>query len=308
MNIKYLYFTKIALNQLGKQCDRFVCYTGLNPSSNTSGGDTVEIKITLMFSDVPTTELDQVEYFDKLNQAIRSVLSLSMEWYINVSQGDFSEERRLGLTSNVAVSIVFTSLSAGPGDIAVLLSKLDSQAFIDQLNSLGFKASKASPQLTSTSNQAPSPLAVGLCSAAGVLICLTLLFWLAKLFSGSPRDTKSMNDVKSGAIFNDSVVECSLELSADMLDTDNRCAEEAIADCSSIMGEMASNPFRVASGYGAHQINEGDYSKEFDDVLQLIARLEISIKSLVDPHLRKEIEATMQHSNEITPHDCARVR
>jgi hypothetical protein len=212
-----------------------------------------------------------------------------MEWNISISVGDLSIERRLGLTSNFVVSIVFSSLSAGPGDISTLQSILDSPAFFDQLNSLGFKASKASAQLTSLSNQALSSLVVGLCSAAGVLTSLTLLFCLARRFFCSARD-KSKKDVKSGTFVEDSFAKCSLEIPGDVQDNDK--ADEATADSNCIMT-------------GIDQISEADYSKEFDDILQLIARLAINIKSLVDPLLRKEIEATVQHSKEITAHDCA---
>ncbi len=51
--------------------------------------------------------------------------------------------------------------------------------------------------------------------------------------------------------------------------------------------------------------NEADYSGEFEDVLQLIARLGISITSLVDPVLRKDIELTIQNSNEIPAYDLS---
>ena len=265
----------------------------MNPNSNTSRGGKIQFQITLILSDVPTVVPEQV-FFYNLEQAIRSILGISMEWNISISVGDISIERRLFLTSNVVISIVFTSLSAGPGDILALQSKLNSPAFLDQLNSLGFKASKASLKLASTSNdQASSSLIVGLCSAAGVLTSLALLFCLARRFFGRARG-ESKKNVKSGTFDEGSFAECSLEISGDTLDKDK--ANEAIADSNCIMTGILS---------GIDQISEVDYSKEFDELLQLIARLAISIKSLVDPLLRKEIEATVQHSNDITAHDCA---
>ena len=247
----------------------------------------------LILSDVPIAEPEQVEYFYNLEQAMISILSISMEWNISISVGDISIERRLGLGSNVVVSVVFTSLSADPGYILILQSKLDNPAFFDQLNSLGFKASSASPQLTSTSNQAPSSLVVGLCSAAGGLTCLALLFCLAHRLFGCARD-KSQKDAKSGTFVDDSFAKCSLEIPGDILDKGK--ADEATADSNCIVTGILP---------GIDQISEADYSKEFEDVLQLIVRLAISIKTLVDPLLRKEFEAAVQHSDEITAHDCA---
>jgi hypothetical protein len=242
-------------------------------------GDRIQFKITLILSDVPTSVPEQVQYFYNLEQAIRSVLSIAMEWNMNISVDDSLMERRLGLTSNFVVSIEFSRLSADPGDIITLQSNLNSPAFFDQLNSLGFKASKTSPRLTSASNHEPSSLVVGLCSAAGVLTSLSLLFCLAQRYFGRTRN-KSKKDVKSGAFVEDSFVTCSLEMPVlDVIDKDK--SDEATADLHGIMT-------------GIDQISEADYSKEFDDVLQLIARLAISIKSLVDPRLRKEIEAMVQ--------------
>jgi hypothetical protein len=88
---------------------------------------------------------------------------------------------------------------------------------------------------------------------------------------------------KSGPCLDDNFVKCSLNTSNDIVDNE-------FAETSSIM---------------TTQVGAADYSKEFEDVLELMARLAISIKSLVDPQLRKEVEETVQHSNEITMHDCA---
>ncbi len=106
----------------------------------------------LMLSDVPTTVPAQDEYFKNLTQAIRTILNLSSEWNINITVGDLPKGRRFSLTSNLDVSILMTSLSAGLGDILKLQSKLDSPAFLDQLNAQGFKASKARLQLVTSAS------------------------------------------------------------------------------------------------------------------------------------------------------------
>ncbi len=108
-----------------------------------------------MLSDVPTSVPQQEEYFKTLTKAIRMILNISSEWNIKITVGDLLKGRRISLRSNLSASIFFTSLSAGLGDILTLQSKLDSPAFLDQLNAQGFKASiaglqsKASPE-TST--------------------------------------------------------------------------------------------------------------------------------------------------------------
>jgi hypothetical protein len=260
---------------------------GPNPNFNASLEGITRVKFRLMLSNVPTALSEQNEYFNALKQAIRSILSVSMEWNISISVDESA--RRLDLSSNFIVSIVFTSLFAGPGDIITLQSKLDSSAFLDQLNSIGFRASIANPPLTDSSNQVPSSLVVGLCSAAGGVIFLLLLLYLGYHFFGNARH-KSRKDIKSRNLFEDSFVQCSLGIPREQLDKEG--ADKANAGSNGIIS-------------GKDQISEADYSKEFEDVLQLISRLAISIRCLVNPLLRKELEASVQQSDEITTHDCA---
>jgi hypothetical protein len=261
--------------------------TGQDSISNSSRG-IVQFKAIFILADIPNAVLEQVEFFNRLKQAIRSALGISMEWNISISLGDSSVERRLGLTSNGIVSVVFISMSASLGEALALQSKCNSPAFLDQLNSLGFKASMAAnPQLTSTSNPASSSLVVAVSSAAAGLTCLTFLFCLARRYFGKERG-KSKIDVKSGAFLEDGIVKCSFDIPRDVLEKDSA------GNASAIMT-------------GIDPISESDYSTEFEDVLQLIARLSINIKSLVDPLLRKDIEATIENSNELNPHDSAAV-
>ena len=87
---------------------------------------------------------------------------------------------------------------------------------------------------------------------------------------------------KSGPCLDDNFVNCSLAISGDILNQES-------ADKSCIMTDP---------------ISEADYSKEFEDVLELMARLAISIKSLMDPLLRKNVEESVQHTN-VTRYDRA---
>jgi hypothetical protein len=135
-----------------------------------------------------------------------------------------------------------------------------------------------SDQSTSTSNQTPPSFVVGLSSAAGALTCLSLLLCLARRFLGSAK-----HNGKSGPCLDGNFVKSSLDISVDILDKES-------ADKSCIM---------------TNQISEADYSKEFEDILALMGRLAISIKSLLDPLLRKDVEETVQHSNNITRYDRA---
>lgn len=108
----------------------------------------------------------------------------------------------------------------------------------------------ASPQLTSTSNQAPSSLVVGLCSAAGALTSLSLLFCLARRICFSARDRSGIH-AKSGTCL-DNFVTCSLELSSGVLDNESA---ESDKNCNLTC---------------PNQTSEADYSKEFEDVLKSI--------------------------------------
>ncbi len=108
----------------------------------------------LILSDVPTDVHQQHIYLEKLKKEAEIVLNLSSEWSINIAvgHGDLPKGRRLSLTSDLGVSIFVISLSAGPGDILKMQSKLDSPAFLDQLNARGFKASKARLQFATTTS------------------------------------------------------------------------------------------------------------------------------------------------------------
>jgi hypothetical protein len=283
-----------------------VCCAGLNLNYVTSAGVGIHFIITLILSDVPTTTLAKDEYFDNLLREIIKILDLSRDWSINISsEVDFdpSMERRLGLrlSRKSQIRILLTSSSADPGDISALKSKLDSQAFIDQLNSVGFKASKASSasELNTSSNKEQSSFVVGLSSGASILAGLILLFCLVKHFYGRARKDSKSND-KSKTIHDDNLIDCNLFILEDIPRREG--ADGASAESPS-MRTMAQYSLEGAS-CDTNQMNEADYSIEFEDVIQLIARLGISIKSLVDPLSRKEIEATIQKSNEIPTYDC----
>jgi hypothetical protein len=110
-----------------------------------------------MVSDVPTTLSDRDKYFDSLKNAIVTVLNISLEWTINIAvEDDLPKGRRSSLTSNLAVSIVFTSISAGPGDLLTLQNKVGSPAFLEGLNSQGFKTSLLELSMTKSSMSSTS--------------------------------------------------------------------------------------------------------------------------------------------------------
>jgi hypothetical protein len=80
-------------------------------TSTSLGEGTRPVIILLYLSDVPTTEPEQVEFFEKLKTAIRNVLNISMESAIinvTVIQDHSSVEIKLGLTSNAAVRVVIS--------------------------------------------------------------------------------------------------------------------------------------------------------------------------------------------------------
>jgi hypothetical protein len=82
--------------------------------------------------------------------------------------------------------------------------------------------------------------------------------------------------------------------------------EKCLSNSKHFKNEVVSHPIQEErDGIDQTRIYEADYSKEIEDVLQLIVRLEIDVKSFVDPHLRMDIEAALQQSNEITQYDRA---
>jgi hypothetical protein len=117
----------------------------------------ISYTVRLMFSNVPTTVPDLDKYFGSLKEAIVAVLRISSEWNIDIAvEGDLPKGRRSSLTSNIAVGIVFTSISAGPGDLSTLQGKLDSPAFLEGLNAMGFKASLLELIITKSSMSSTS--------------------------------------------------------------------------------------------------------------------------------------------------------
>jgi hypothetical protein len=253
-------------------------------------------------------------YILNLSQAIEDILNLSDEWDIDVWEDTSSTERRISMNSNLAVTIVLTSFFASPDDVAMINRKLNGQDFIDQLKSRGFKASKASLPLTtsiSTGDIGPSSLVIGVCSAAGILTGLVLLFCMKKCFFPSSMDRSRM-DKLFGTVLSKIYINSSIDESFKL--SGNEMVDETIAtvsgggasDCNNMVTELATHPFLVER-HCMDQINTADYSKALEDILQLFAGLNISIKSFVDPSLRKEIQASIQHSSKITPHDRAAV-
>jgi hypothetical protein len=120
-----------------------VYLAGLHPNFNTSSEPTIPLKYTfsLMFSDLQTTVPWLDEYLETLKKEIVTILDISSEWIINIAlEGDLPKGRRSSLTSNLVISIEFTSISAGPGELSTLQRKLESPAFLERLKK-GFKAS-----------------------------------------------------------------------------------------------------------------------------------------------------------------------
>ena len=291
-----------------------VTHAGLYLNSNTAISikeGTVQINITLYLSDVPTTAQDLAIYFDNLTEAIKAVLNLSEEWHIKVLEEESpSMERRLGLSSNAVVNIVFTSSFAGPSGASALQSMLGDQLFVAKLNSKGFKASREKPNLVIAGSQESQPLMIGVYSAVGVLTGLTLLFYLVYHFYGRASHAKSDTDIQCGTVLCDKLFISSVDSSECALDLDavgaseTNTPKEGPFSSDNTMTQMVSDPFLVRR-HGTDQMDNSDYSKELDNVLVLIAGLNISIESFVVPRMRREMEATIECMEEISSHDRA---
>jgi hypothetical protein len=284
---------------------RFVLHTGLNSQSNQSFS-VVRINCTIFISEVPIIEPMREHFFHDLSQAIQNILNVSDEWHIDVWEDTTFAERRIDLNSNTAISIVLTSSLASPGDVAILNRKLNGQGLIDQLKSRGFQASKASlVQLTSQSSPGgtgPSSLVVGLCSAAGMLTGLVLLFCIKRCFFSSALESRNDRLSSFLNVLSKNKGNISFDESKEGPDTNNRMLDETIASVSH--GEGGTSDCQCEN-IVTDLANTADYSKALNDVLLLIAGLNLSVESLVDPCLRKAMHTSIQHSNKIAPHDRA---
>jgi hypothetical protein len=236
---------------------------------------TVHINITLSLSDVPSAHTEQLKYFDNLKAAVGTVLNLSLQWEIEISVIEASMERRSEQLSNLLASIVFSSALAGHGEIELLKEKLDSKAFLDGLNAMGFKASRPGLQSIQgdsrlSPSSAPSALTIGLSSAFSLAASLTMLLCIYRVFM------KNKNQPNVGKVLS---------------------PKKGIAGSSNIPSQKDSEYETVESG--------NDYSKEYHDVLQLISRLDISVSWLIDAYLRRVVEARIEGCQEISTYDRA---
>jgi hypothetical protein len=246
---------------LARNDDSLTVYNVFSELKVIKPDPTIHVNITLSISDVPSTLSEQFTYFNNLKTAIRTVLNLSLQWTIEVSVIETSIGRRSGQYTNLAANIVFSSTSAGPGDSEQLQKKLASPAFLDGLSAMGFKASRygvpsiqGDPKLSSES-AAPSALTVGLSSAFGLAIGLTVLLCAYRAFARGKFQPGSGEKSK----------------------------------------KLSPEPDKSGS----------EYSAEYDEVLQLIGRLNISVGWLVDAYLRQVVEARIEDCQDISAHDRA---
>jgi hypothetical protein len=260
------------------------------------------MNITLYMSGVPTTPSGRLQYFNYLEVAMVSILNISAEWRVKV--GEISTSRRVDLSGDAAVCTVFTSSTADATAVALLRNKLESQAFLDALNGLGFLASQSRQQPTTASVgsnglQPPVIICVGL--ASGILSVFLFLFLYRRL---SRCKLYSKGNGKSGSA-KDGLEESASEAAKDdalcLLWTDQGPAHgKYIPDRIHADTEMASSFL-----FDRDRMNGADYSIELEEVLQLLAELGIGIKSLLDARSRKDIEVVIQNSDNVSAHNCA---
>jgi hypothetical protein len=209
-----------------------------------------------------------MQYLKNLEAGVISILNISAEWQVKAT--DLSISRRLGQTGYAAICLVFISSTADTTAFTLLRNKLNSQAFLDALNTQGFLASKSLQQVTDASaggNELQSSVIIGVSLASGISSVLIFGFfyrWLSRR-RGFDGKSGSLDDDKKGIVV-DGYREVGLW-----------------AENGSMPGKHIpdSNEYtKVASNQGS----SSDYAVELEEVLQLIAKLGIRIKSLLDSH------------------------
>jgi hypothetical protein len=115
-----------------------------------------QFNISIYVTDIPTTSALREEYKNSLEKAVKTVLNVSADWSVQVSE-EFSDFKR-GFPPFARICFVFSTSLVAVMEARAMGSKATSKAFFDQLKVLGFAVSAERPQSGTPSDSGTSML------------------------------------------------------------------------------------------------------------------------------------------------------
>jgi hypothetical protein len=273
-------------------------------------------KMTFYLIGVPLSTAERGTYMDLFQRAIRSVLSMSQEWLIQMSELEGPVEAR-SLTPSAKVDVAFTGRNVSPVEGRAMESKARDPSTILQLNQKGFRVSLArlpvsvlgnsselsNLQLESTgqkqafnATQGPSILTVATASAAGALVCIAA--GVSYFYCGQTKaKSKLNNEEKTKQML------AQAEQDRNSISEDAACSEESnLNPLKSTKADALKDRFK-SEDQEESTATTAAYSSTIDDITQILARAGVGIEHLVDLHLRKQLKANLLGSNGLSRHD-----
>jgi hypothetical protein len=260
---------------------------------------------------VPSSAAERGTYMDSFLYAIRTVLSMSQDWQIQVAEG-LGQTR--SLTSAATVNLEFSSWSVSLIEKQSMEIKARDPSTIQKLSKMGFNVSLTSFQsnLQSTvekqenkaaafSSQGPSVLTIAACSAAGAVVCIVAgmsYFYCVKTkikSNGSYEDAtkqafahtnQEMNSINNNGVY-------SQEPNSNISYTSK--LESKVDDLKDHLSPEVQSESNASTAF---------YSQSIDDIMQIMAKAGIGIEHFVDLNLKKQLKSKMMGPNSLSWYDC----
>ena len=273
-----------------------------------------QFRTTVYMSDLPTSIDSRKAYLQTVQQAVKIVLNISADWQLEVLEVPADTRRVSALPTFAKIELVFSSTHVSVMEGNAMKSKAGDSSFIDKLKELGFAVS-AQPLQVSTftanttnlvamqslqnttspekaSSQGPSVLVVASSSVACVSVCIAaglMYFYCAKRTlignktSGEQISIENCEDSPS-IIYSDRSI-LSPEFQA--MDTKKQMQTETLSEIDS-----------------ESTTDTASYTKEIDDILQILSRAEIGIEHILDENLKKQLKSKLLRPSNLSSYDC----
>jgi hypothetical protein len=272
----------------------------------------VTFNITFYLMGVPSSAAELGTYMDSFLYAIRTVLSMSQDWQIQVAKG-LGQTR--SLTSAATVNLEFISWSVSLIEGQAMELKARDPSTIQKLNKMGFNVSSTRFQVQSDlqsivekqenitaafSSQGPSVITIAVCSAAGAVVCIVV---------GISYSYCVKTNIESS--FEDTTKQGFAQTNQDMnsVNRNGKCSEEPNISYTSKLETKEDDLKDHLSSEVQSESNASTavYSRSIDDIMQIMARAGIGIDHFVNLILKKQLKAKMMGPNSLSWYDCSAI-